>query len=136
MSSNGSTAQAPVREVVIEGDDLNGLGWTVKSLMDGNLEHQDVFDRLKKISGSLVVRETGADVAVTLFFDHGRFRIRDGAVSRPSAYLASDFENLSDLTSGRVGPIKALLTGRIKAGGNLFKLLRMSKAVIIAEEGD
>ncbi|MFH1137436.1 MAG: SCP2 sterol-binding domain-containing protein [Pseudomonadota bacterium] len=133
--NSSQNSGGPVREVEVVGEDLNGLGWTIKSLMDGNLENPDVFRRIRNISGSLVVRETGADVAATVFFDRGRFRIQDGAASRPSAYLASDFEGLSDLTSGRIGPIKALLTGRIKAGGNLFKLLRMSRAIIISDKG-
>jgi putative sterol carrier protein len=33
-----------------------------------------------------------------------------------------------------VGPIKAVLTGKIKAGGNLLKLLKMAKAVIVKED--
>ncbi|MEW6267579.1 MAG: SCP2 sterol-binding domain-containing protein [Thermodesulfobacteriota bacterium] len=120
-------------EVEVVGQDLSGLGWTIKSLMDENLKNPFVGDKVGKISGSLVVRETGADVAVTVFFERGRYRIQDGAVARPSAYLAAGFEQLSELTSGQVGPIKALLTGRIKAGGNLLKLLRMARAVITRE---
>jgi putative sterol carrier protein len=120
-------------ELELVGDDLNGLGWTLKSLMDENLAHQAVFNRVKNISGSLVVTETAADVSVTVFFNRGRFKIQDGAIAKPSAFLASDFEGLSELTSGQVGPIKALLTRRIKARGNLIKLLQMSRAVISRE---
>ena len=123
-------------EIEIVGEELNGLGWTVKSLMEQNLEDPAVFNRVKGISGSLVVTEVQADVSVTVFFDKGRFRIRDGCAEKPSARLASDFEGLSELTGGQIGPIKALLTGRIKASGNLIKLLRMSRAVISREKGD
>lgn len=123
-------------EIEIVGEDLNGLGWVVKSLMEQNLEKPDISRRVSRISGRLVVTETGAGVSVTVFFDRGRYRIQDGEVGRPSARLSSDFEGLSDLTSGRIGPIRALLTGRIKASGNLIKLLKMSRAVIVQEEGD
>ncbi len=121
-------------EVKVKGEDLNGLGWTIKSLIDGNMENPKVWDGIKKIRGSLVVRETGADVATTVFFDKGKLAIQDGAVNKPSAYVAAGFDELAELTSGQVGPIKALLTGKIKAGGNLLKLLKMAKAVIDREE--
>jgi putative sterol carrier protein len=40
------------------------------------------------------------------------------------------FEELSEISSGQVGPIRALLGKKIKAGGNLLKLLKMSKVII------
>lgn len=122
-----------MEEVTVVGEDLNGLGWTLKSLMDQNLEKPGLYEKVCKIKGSLVVRETGADVAVTVFFLQGRFEIKNNAVKRPSAYLAASFEQLSELTSGQIHPIKALLTGRIQARGNLIKLLRMAQAVISRE---
>lgn len=121
-------------EVKVNEDDLNGLGWTIKSLIDANMENPKVWNSIKKIRGSLVVRETGADVAVTVFFDKGEIEIQDGAINKPSAYVAAGFDELAELTSGQVGPIRALLTGKIKAGGNLLRLLKMAKAVINREE--
>ena len=121
-------------KVKVKGEDLNGLGWTLKSLIDGNLEKPKVWESVKKIRGSLVVRETGADVAVTVFFDKGEIEIEDGAIKKPSAHMAAGFDELAELTSGQVGPIRALLTGKMKAGGNLLKLLKMAKAVIDREE--
>ena len=122
-----------MEEVTVIGDDLNGLGWTLKSLMDQNLEKPGIYEKVRRIKGSLVVRETGADVAVTVLFLQGRFQIKNDAVERPSAYLAAGFEQLSELTSGQIHPIKALLTGRIRARGNLIKLLKMAQAVISRE---
>lgn len=122
-----------MEEVTVIGEDLNGLGWTLKSLMDQNLEKPGIYEKVRKIKGSLVVRETGADVAVTVLFLQGRFQIKNEAMDRPSAYLAAGFEQLSELTSGQIHPIRALLTGRIKARGNLIKLLKMARAVISRE---
>jgi putative sterol carrier protein len=122
-----------MEEVTVIGEDLNGLGWTIKSLMDQNLGKPGVYEKVRKIKGSLVVRETGADVAVTVLFLQGRFQIKNEVIDRPSAYLAASFEHLSELTSGQVHPIKALLTGKIKARGNLIKLLKMARAVISRE---
>ena len=122
-----------MEEVTVIGEDLNGLGWTIKSLMDQNLEKPGIYEKVRKIKGSLVVRETGADVAVTVLFLQGRFQIKNEAIGRPSAYLAASFEHLSELTSGQVHPITALLTGKIQARGNLIKLLKMARAVISRE---
>ena len=111
-------------------EDLNGLGWTIKSLMDENLKHPKVYKSIKKIKGALIVTETDADVTVSLLFDGGDVSICNGAVARPSARLSGSFLNLSEVISGEIGPIRAFLTGKIKARGNLLKLLKMSKALI------
>ena len=121
-------------EVKVKGEDLSGLGWTIKSLIDRNMENPKVWDNIKKIRGSLVVRETGANISTTVFFDKGEIEIQDGAITKPSAWVAAGFDELAELTSGQIGPIRALLFGKIKAGGNLLKLLKMAKVVIDQEE--
>lgn len=121
-------------EVKVRGEDISGLGWTIKSLLDGNLEKPERWRKIKKIRGSLVVRETGADVANTIFFNKGEIEIQDGAITKPTAYVEAGFDELSELISGQVGPVKALITGKIKAGGNLLKLLAMAKAMITRED--
>ena len=120
-------------EVQVIGEDLNGLGWTLKSLIDQNIRNAGVWDAVGKIRGTLVVKETSADVMSTVIFDKGALSIRDGAVDKPSAFLAGSFDELSEVTAGEIGPVKALLTGKIKAGGNLWKLLKMAKAIIICD---
>ena len=120
-------------EVTVIGEDLNGLGWTLKSLIDANIGKAEVWERVKTIRGTLVVKESGADVASTLFYEKGEIKILDGEIRKPSAYLIAGFDELSEVASGQIGPIKALLTGKIKAGGNLLKLLRMAKAIISKE---
>lgn len=117
-------------EVKVLEDDLNGLGWTLKSLLDRNLERPDVRKAVNKIEGSLVVIEKDTDVSVTLSFHKGELAIRNGAVDRPSATLRGGFEELAEIVSGQIGPVRALLTGRIKARGNLIKLLGMARAII------
>jgi hypothetical protein len=120
-------------EVKVKGEDLSGLGWTLKSLMDANIGKPDQWQKIRKIHGTLVVRETGADVAATISFEGDDIFIQDGAVDRPSAYLAAGFDELSEVAGGLIGPIRALVTGKIKARGNLLKLLRMAKAIISTE---
>ena len=43
-----------------------------------------------------MVRETGADVASTVFFDKGEIEIKNGAAEKPTAYLAASFDELSE----------------------------------------
>ena len=121
-------------EVKVTGEGLNGLGWTIKSLVDRNMGNPKIWDSIKKIKGSLVVTEAGANIAVTVFFDSGEIKIQDSAVKKPSAWVSAGFDELAMLTSGQIGPIRALLFGKIKAGGNLLKLLKMAKALIDQEK--
>jgi putative sterol carrier protein len=121
-------------EVIVKGEDLSGLGWTIKSLIDGNMEKPEIWEKIRKIKGTMVIKETDADVVNTVFFNEGEISVQDGAVPNPTARVAANFDALTELTSGQVGPIKALLTRKIKAGGNLLKLLKMAKAVIVKED--
>ena len=120
-------------EVKIRGEDVSGLGWTIKSLIDENLKKSEIWSRVKNINGSLVVTESDSGVTNTVFFAKGVIEIQDGAIPKPSARVAGSFDALSELTSGQVGPIKAALTRKIKVGGNLFKLLKMARALIHEE---
>jgi putative sterol carrier protein len=122
-----------LNEVTILGEDLSGLGWTLKSLIDANLAKPEILVQIRRVKGSLVVCETGANVAVTIFFNNGNIQIQDQAIQSPSARLSANFDGLAEVAGGNIGPVMALLTGKIKAGGNLFKLLKMSKAIISRE---
>jgi putative sterol carrier protein len=120
-------------EVEIRGENLNGLGWTLKSLLDDKLDDPGIKSALARLSGTLVVTETGAGVSSTLFFQGDSLEIADGGVDKPTAWLSGEFDQLSELISGQVGPVRALITRRIKAGGNLLKLLAMAKVIISKE---
>jgi putative sterol carrier protein len=74
-------------------------------------------------------------VAVTIFFNNGDVRIQDGAIDKPTSYVEGGFEELSEISTGQVGPIRALLGKKIRAGGNLLKLLKMSKVIINRQQG-
>ena len=114
----------------VGGEELNGLGWVLRQVMDETLQDPKTWKAIRKLKGTLVVRETGASVAVTIFFNNGDVRIQNGATDKRTAYVEGGFEELSEISSGQVGPIRALLGKKIKAGGNLLKLLKMSKVII------
>ncbi|MGC8604095.1 MAG: SCP2 sterol-binding domain-containing protein [Desulfomonilaceae bacterium] len=119
---------------VLLGSELNGLGMTIKQLIDQNLVNPKIRDKAKKLKGSLVIREAETGIAVTIFFRKGELQIQNDIIEKPSAHLEAGFDSLAEISSGEVGPIKALLTRRIKAGGNLLKLLKMSQVLICKEE--
>ena len=123
-----------MREVKTIGDELNGLGMTIKQIMDQNLNSPRTWKKINKLKGSLIVREADTGVAITILFNKGEFKIQNDAIESPSAYLEAGFDALADISSGAVGPIRALLTGRIKARGNLLKLLMVSHVLITREE--
>ena len=117
-------------EAKVRGEGLSGLGWILKQVMDETIQDPETWKTIKKLKGTLVVRETDADVAITISFNKGDEQIQDGAIDKPTASVESRFEELSEIGSGQVGPIRALLGRKIKAGGNLLQLLKMSKVII------
>jgi putative sterol carrier protein len=116
--------------IEISGGELNGLGMTLKQIIENNLKIADVKAKVETLKGTLVVRERQSKVAATIFFDKGTVKIQNDAVDRPTAFIEAGFLELADISSGRVGPIRAVLTRKIKASGNLIKLLKMSQSLI------
>jgi putative sterol carrier protein len=119
-----------MREVKIGKEELSGLGLILKQVMDETLQDPKTWNAIKKSKGTLVVRETASNVAVSIFFNKGDVQIQNGAIDKPTAFVEGGFEELSAISSGQVAPIRALLSKKIKAGGNLLKLLKMSKVII------
>jgi putative sterol carrier protein len=111
-------------------EELNGLGLTLKQIVDTAMHHENVRKSIKNLKGTLVVREKDAGVAVTIFFDKGAVIIQNDAIDHPSAFVEGGFIELADISSGQISPIKAFLIGKIKVRGNLIKLLKMSKVII------
>jgi putative sterol carrier protein len=117
-------------EVKMKKEELSGLGLILKQVMDQTLQDPKTWNAIKKSKGTLVVREGDSNVAVSILFNKGEVQIQNGAIDKPTAFVEGGFEELSEISSGQVGPIRALLSRKIKAGGNLLKLLTMSKVII------
>lgn len=116
--------------VVIKGEDLNGLGQIIKMMMIENIKNEKGRMLAQNEKGSLVVTDPNSDVSATIIFNNGEIIIQNGSISRPTASVAAGFEELAEMSSGKlITMAKCLITGKVKAKGNLFKLLRMSKSV-------
>ena len=116
---------------VKEGEELNGLGRMLKDTIDKNLQDLRKYESVKKVKGSVVIREASSGVAVTLHFRQGEIEIQNDAIDKPNAYQEAGFENMAYISSGQISPTMALLTGKVKARGNLLLLMKISKIMVL-----
>jgi putative sterol carrier protein len=113
------------------GEDLNGLGTMLKEIMDTNLKDPKKYKSVEKVKGSIVIKESTSGVAVTLHLDQGELELQNDAIAKPTAYMEAGFENLAHISSGQLNPILAMLTGKLKSGGNPLLLLKISKIMVL-----
>jgi putative sterol carrier protein len=116
---------------VKEGEELNGLGLMLKDIMDTNLKDPAKYKSVEKMKASVVIKESTSGVAVTLCLDQGKLELQNDAIAKPTAYMEAGFENLAHISSGQLNPIVAILTGRLKSGGNPLLLLKISKIMVV-----
>ena len=113
------------------GEELNGLGAMLKEIMDTNLKDPKKYKSVEKVKGRVVIKESTSGVAVTLNLDQGRLELQNDAIAKPTAYMEAGFENLAHISSGQLNPVVAMLTGKLKSGGNPLLLLKISKIMVL-----
>jgi putative sterol carrier protein len=116
---------------VKEGEELNGLGRMLKETIDMNLRDPKIYKRVEKLKASVVIRESTSGVAVTLNFRQGEIEMQNDAIDKPNAYQEAGFENMAYISSGQISPTMALLTGKVKAKGNLLVLMKISPLMVL-----
>ncbi|MFC2050132.1 SCP2 sterol-binding domain-containing protein [Chloroflexota bacterium] len=114
-----------------QGEELNGLGVMLKEIIDGNLKDPKKYRSVERLKASVVIREATSGVAITLNFKQGEVEMQNDAIDKPTAYMEAGFENLAYISSGQISPIIAMLTGKLKAGGNLLTLLKISNITVL-----
>ena len=113
------------------GEELNGLGAMLKEIMDTNLKDPKKHKSIEKAKGSVVIKESTSGVAVTLYLDQGQLELQNDAIARPTARMEAGFENLAHISSGQLHPVVAILTGKLKSGGDPFLLLKISRIMVL-----
>ena len=113
------------------GQELNGLGVMLKEIMETNLKDPKKCKSVKKVKGNVVIKESTSGVAVTLHLDQGELELQNDAIAKPTAYMEAGFENLAHISSGQLNPVVAMLTGKLKSGGNPLLLLKISKIMVL-----
>jgi putative sterol carrier protein len=116
---------------VKSGQELNGLGAMLKEIMDTNLKDPRKYKSIEKVKGSIVIKESTSAVAVTLHLDQGKLELQNDAIAKPTAHMEAGFENLAHISSGQLNPVVAMLTGKLKSGGNPLLLLKISKIMVL-----
>lgn len=116
---------------VKKGEELNGLGAMLKEILDKNIKDPGKYRSVRKLNASVVIKEATSGVAVTLILKGGEIEIQNDAVDKPTAYMEAGFENLAHITSGQLNPIVALLTRKLKSGGNPLLLLKISNIMVL-----
>ncbi len=114
-----------------EGEELNGLGVMLKEIMDINIKDPKKYKSIEKVKGSVVIKESTSEVAVTLYLDQGKLELHNDAIAKPTAYMEAGFENLAHISSGQLNPVMAMLTGKLKSRGNPLLLLKISKIMVL-----
>jgi len=118
---------------VKKGEELNGLGTMLKEIMDTNLKDPKKYKSIEKLKGSVVIKESTSGVAVTLNLNQGQLEIQNDAIPKPNAFMEAGFENLAYISSGQLSPIMAMLTGKLKSGGNPLILLKLINITVLKE---
>jgi putative sterol carrier protein len=114
---------------VKQGEELNGLGAMLNEVMDTNLREPKKSKSVERVK--VVIKESTSGVAVTLHLDQGKLELQNDAIAKPTAYMEAGFENLAHISSGQLNPILAILTGKLKSGGNPLLLLKISKILVL-----
>ncbi len=105
--------------------ELNGLGASLLSIMENNLNNPERWKKLKKIRGSLVATERDTGISITIFYEKGNIRLQSDKIRNPSASVKADFDTVAAYSNGELNPIVGVLMGKISVRGNLLKLLKM-----------
>jgi putative sterol carrier protein len=118
---------------VREGEDLNGLGIIIQQAIDTNLQDPRKVESIRKLEATLVVRDTISGAAVTLHFRRGDVEMHNGTIVKPSGTFEGTYENLGKFILGQVSPVWSVLTRKTKARGNILKLMKASKVIILKD---
>ena len=81
----------------------NGLANMVAELLRANTESSPLKKRVfSRMSGSVALSATDAEVSLTLVFDHGRCVVRDGILPGTGASVTADSDSILELSNVRI----------------------------------
>jgi putative sterol carrier protein len=99
---------------------LNVAGLIIKELIETNLANPSKLDRVKSMDTLLGIRASG--MCLSIRFKGGEVSIENGFPVKPNVTISADIGDFVSLGAGSLNPLP-ILTGRIKLGGNVFKLI-------------
>ncbi len=103
---------------------MNLIGYILRSLIERNLRTEAGARAFAKMKGKVLVG--ASSMLVTLDFDGEDLVMSVGRTGKPDTRVRGSMEALLGVALGRgmVGPV---LSGRLKVGGKVWRLLRMLK---------
>lgn len=110
---------------------MNLLGLMLADVIVRNLEDPIKKRRFDRLAATVVVK-TG-EMSVTLCFEKGALRVCRGSIRNSTAHVRGSLPALLGLSLGK-SMIWPVLTGKIRVGGNLFKLLKLKTLLTVTTE--
>jgi putative sterol carrier protein len=116
-----------------EGEDPNRLGMIIKHAIDKNLQDAKKAQIVRNLRAAVVIREVTSGTAITIHFEQGEISMHNDAVDKPSATMEGSWESLGKVLMNKIGPIRSVIMRKTKARGNILKLMKASKVIILKD---
>lgn len=108
---------------------MNLIGYFLRDILRTGLSFEDRRKVARSLNSSILFDVNG--MLITVSFGREFIEIAQGAANQTSAKISGDLNALIEIALGD-NYLKYLITGRIKIGGNLFKLLKLIKLMRLA----
>ena len=105
-------------------DEMNLLGYILRSVIDRNLQSPTGQRTFQKMKGRVLVG--ASQMKVTLDFDGDDLQMSVGEQGKAQARVQGSMDTMLGVSLGK-GMIGPVLSGRLKVGGRVWRLLRMLK---------
>jgi hypothetical protein len=122
----------------LKDEKTNGLGMMIGQYLEQNLdEFEKKVKQARKLNISTSV-EVEKGIATTITFSPDRILIQNGVSKNSHLHLKSSYMTLADVLSGKMNPVKGVVSGEIKMGkiplSRPFSALRLLNFLKIPEE--
>ncbi|MFQ5822607.1 MAG: SCP2 sterol-binding domain-containing protein [bacterium] len=103
---------------------MNLIGYFLRDILQTNLSSEESQKAARKLKGTFLISASSMDV--TLSFNGESIVIYRGSFGKINSRVKGDLNALLDIVLG-TNYLIFLFRGKIKVGGNLFKLLKVMK---------
>ncbi len=98
----------------MEGEKTNGLGMMIGQYLEQNLdEFEDKVKQARKLDIITSV-EVEKGIAITITFSGNKILIQNDISEKSHLHLKSSYMTLADVLSGKINPVKGVISGEIK----------------------
>ena len=109
-----------------EPDKMNLIGFFLRDLLRNNIKNGRCEEIARKVNGVFLFE--ASRMQITLVFQKDSIKIYPGKAAKINSRITGEMNDLLDVALGE-SYLKLLLIGRIKIGGNIFKLLKLLRVL-------